>query len=43
MPDDKQKPRILVADDDPEVLRSVSEILDREGFLAVTARDGKEA
>ncbi len=34
---------ILVADDDPDVLRSVKEVLEAEGFTAVTARDGKEA
>ncbi len=34
---------ILVADDDPEILRSVKEVLEAEGFTAITARDGKEA
>jgi len=34
---------ILVADDDPEVLRSIKDVLDAEGFMAITANDGKEA
>ena len=37
------KPRILVADDDPEVLRIVKNVLEAEGFAAVAANDGKEA
>ena len=36
-------PRILVADDDPDVLRAVKIVLESEGFTAVTAPDGKEA
>ncbi len=39
----KKIPQILVADDDPEVLRSVRAVLESEGFVAVTAVDGKEA
>jgi len=39
----KRVPRILVADDDPEVLRSVRTVLESEGFIAVTAPDGKAA
>ena len=35
--------QILVADDDPEVLRAVKTVLELEGFVAVTAVDGKEA
>ncbi|MFM9903987.1 MAG: response regulator [Pyrinomonadaceae bacterium] len=35
--------RILVADDDDEILRVVERVLEAEGFTAVTARDGKEA
>ena len=34
---------MLVADDDPAILRLVKTILEREGFAVVTARDGKEA
>jgi CheY-like chemotaxis protein len=37
------KGRILVADDDPAILRLVSTILEKEGFTVVTARDGREA
>jgi len=37
------KGRILVADDDPAILRLVSAIVEKEGFLVVSARDGKEA
>ena len=32
-----------MADDDPAILKLVSMILEREGFLVVSARDGKEA
>ena len=39
----EKAPQILVADDDPEILRSVKAVLEAEGFVAVTARDGKEA
>lgn len=35
--------RILVADDDPAILRLVTAIVEKEGFTVVTARDGKEA
>ena len=37
------KGRILVADDDPAILRLVSTIIEKEGFSAVSARDGREA
>ena len=37
------KRRILVADDDPAILRLVSAILEKEGYSVVTARDGREA
>ena len=36
-------PRILVADDDADILRQVRAVLETEGFTAVTASDGKEA
>lgn len=39
----KKAPQILVADDDPEVLRVVRAVLESDGFVAVTAKDGKEA
>lgn len=35
--------RILVADDDPAILRLVSTILEKERYSVVTARDGREA
>lgn len=34
---------MLVADDDPAILRLVTAILEKEGFAVVGARDGKEA
>ena len=37
------KGRVLVADDDPAILRLVRTILEREGFSVVGARDGREA
>ena len=40
---DKIKGRILVADDDPAILRLVSTILEKEGFAVVAACDGREA
>ena len=41
--DKTTKGRVLVADDDPAILRLVSAILEREGFAVVSARDGREA
>lgn len=35
--------QILVADDDPAILRLVKAIVEKEGFTVVAARDGKEA
>jgi CheY-like chemotaxis protein len=37
------KGRVLVADDDPAILRLVTTILEKEGFAVVSARDGREA
>jgi len=37
------KGRILVADDDPAILRLVTTLLEKEGFEVVVARDGREA
>ena len=34
---------ILIADDDPAILRLVKTVVEGEGFAAVTAVDGKEA
>lgn len=35
--------QILIADDDPAILRLVRAIVEKEGYTAITARDGKEA
>ena len=35
--------RILVADDDPAILRLVTVVVEKEGYQVVTARDGREA
>lgn len=44
MSEDKaEQTRILVADDDPAILRLVKTIVEKEGFEVITARDGKEA
>jgi DNA-binding response OmpR family regulator len=37
------KQRILVAEDDPAILTAVSDLLEGEGFLVASARDGAEA
>jgi len=41
--DKNEKRRILVADDDPAILRLVSAILEKENYGVVVARDGREA
>lgn len=41
--DNKQDRRVLVADDDPAILRLVKAILEKETYNVVTARDGREA
>ena len=43
MADTTSKGRVLVADDDPAILRLIKIILEKDGFTVVTARDGKEA
>jgi CheY-like chemotaxis protein len=35
--------QVLVADDDPAILRLVKVIVEKEGYAVVSARDGKEA
>ena len=35
--------RVIVADDDPAILRLVKTILEKENYTVVTARDGREA
>ncbi len=44
-PTTTEKPgrRVLVADDDPAILRLVATILEKELYSVVTARDGREA
>ncbi|MFV0390147.1 MAG: PleD family two-component system response regulator [Pyrinomonadaceae bacterium] len=39
----KTEMNVLVADDDPAILRLVTAIVEKEGYRAVVARDGKEA
>jgi CheY-like chemotaxis protein len=39
----KLQQRILIADDDPTIRHLISVIAQREGFLVVAARDGREA
>ena len=39
----QQSRRVLVADDDPAILRLVKTILEKENYVVVTARDGREA
>jgi CheY-like chemotaxis protein len=41
--DKTAKGRVLVADDDPAILRLVTTILEKEGLSVVGARDGREA
>jgi two-component system alkaline phosphatase synthesis response regulator PhoP len=38
-----EKKQVLVADDDPAILRLVKIIVEKEGYEVITARDGKEA
>jgi CheY-like chemotaxis protein len=40
---DTDNRRMLVADDDPAILRLIATILEKENFNVVTARDGREA
>jgi CheY-like chemotaxis protein len=42
-PEETPRGRILVADDDPAILRLISTILEKEDFSVVNARDGREA
>src|SRR5687767_1696868 len=35
--------QVLVADDDPAILRLVKAIVEKEGYTVISARDGKEA
>ncbi|HEU4870792.1 MAG TPA: response regulator [Pyrinomonadaceae bacterium] len=41
--DDKKTRRMLVADDDPAILRLIATILEKDNYTVVTARDGREA
>jgi two-component system sensor histidine kinase/response regulator len=40
---DQDARRILVADDDPAILRLVTTLLEKDNYTVVTARDGREA
>jgi two-component system, OmpR family, alkaline phosphatase synthesis response regulator PhoP len=40
---DPQRPRILIADDEPNILISLEYLLKREGYEVSLARDGDEA
>ncbi len=42
-PDAQASRRVLVADDDPAILRLVTAIVEKEGYKVVPARDGREA
>lgn len=39
----KTSGRILVADDDPAILRLITALVEKEGYAVVTARDGRDA
>ena len=39
----KTSRRILVADDDPAILRLITALVEKEGYAVVTARDGRDA
>ena len=41
--DPTENRRMLVADDDPAILRLIATLLEKENFTVVTARDGREA
>ncbi|MGI8787792.1 MAG: response regulator [Pyrinomonadaceae bacterium] len=41
--DSSGQAKVLVADDDPAILRLVKAIVEREGYEVISARDGKEA
>ncbi|MGH9931573.1 MAG: response regulator [Pyrinomonadaceae bacterium] len=41
--DNDDKRQILVADDDPAILRLVSTVLEKENYQVTAARDGREA
>ena len=42
-PNTTNKRQILVADDDPAILRLVSAILEKENYAVIAVRDGREA
>ncbi len=39
----EDKPKVLIADDDPSILRLMKIIVEKEGFSVITARDGRDA
>lgn len=40
---ERQRPLIVVADDDAELLTAIRQVLESQGFGVVTAQDGQEA
>jgi CheY-like chemotaxis protein len=42
-PEKNSKGRVLIADDDPSILRLITTILENDGYSVVIARDGREA
>lgn len=40
---EENKQHVLIADDDPAILRLVKTIVEKEGYIVESARDGKEA
>ncbi len=42
-PEPQASGRVIVADDDPAILRLVTAIVEKEGYKVVPARDGREA
>lgn len=43
MTPDRASPRVLVIDDDPDILATVEQILNSEGYEVISAQNGKEA
>lgn len=42
-PDSTERPRILIVDDDPDLLEVLTMLLESDGWEVVSARDGSEA
>ncbi|MEI7673863.1 MAG: response regulator, partial [Deltaproteobacteria bacterium] len=39
----EHKPRVLIVDDEEEIRKILSNILEKEGFEVITAPDGEQA